>query len=132
MQKHLQSGMTFIELTIMILIIGILLAVVVPNANRWLGRGKEQATKSSLQVINNAVQEYQADTGQYPQSLEDLMHKPQDLSGWNGAYIKGKTLPHDGWNQEFVYKVNPRGTQPPFELYSYGDPTKEDGRIHAE
>ena len=130
MQKHLQSGMSFIEITIVILIMGIMAAVVLPNATRWLGRGKLTATKANLEALGNVIQEYQMDVGAYPNTLSDLVTKPQDVTGWNGAYLK--KLPKDGWQQEFVYKKNERGTQPPYELYSLGDPTQEDGRIYAE
>lgn len=132
MQKHLQSGMSFIEITIVLLIMGILAAVIAPNALRWVGRGKETSTKTGLQVIGHAVEEYQMDVGSYPQALSDLQKKPQDVTGWAGPYIKGEKTLKDGWNNEFIYKVNARGTQPPYELYSMGDPKKEDGRIYAE
>ena len=130
MQKHLQSGMSFIEISIVILIMGIMAAVIAPNMTRWLSRGKDTATKASLQSVSNVIQEYQMDVGAYPNALVDLVTKPQDVTGWNGAYLK--KVPKDGWNQEFIYKKNERGTQPPYELYSMGDPAKEDGRIYAE
>ena len=130
MQKHLQSGMSFIEISIVILIMGIMAAVIATNMTRWLSRGKDTATKASLQSVSNVIQEYQMDVGAYPNALVDLVTKPQDVTGWNGAYLK--KVPKDGWNQEFIYKKNERGTQPPYELYSMGDPAKEDGRIYAE
>lgn len=132
MQKHLQSGMSFIEITIVILIMGILAAVVAPNALRWVGRGKLTSTKTGLQTISNLIQEYQMDVGSYPNTLADLQKQPQDVTGWHGPYIKGEKTLKDGWGQEYIYKKNERGTQPPFELYSMGDPTQEDGRIYAE
>lgn len=132
MKKHLQSGMSFIEITIVILIMGILAAVVAPAALRWVGKGKVTATKTGLQVIASEIENYQMDVGSYPTTLADLTKKPQDVTGWDGPYIKGQNTLKDGWNNEFIYKVNSRGTQPPYELYSLGDPKQEDGRIHAE
>ena len=132
MQKHLQSGMSFIEISIVILIMGIMAAVIAPNMTRWLSRGKDTATKASLQSVSNVIQEYQMDVGAYPTALVDLQKKPQDVTGYGGPYIKGEKTLKDGWNQEFIYKVNARGTQPPYELYSMGDPKKEDGRMYAE
>ena len=97
MQKHLQSGMSFIEITIVILIMGILAAVVAPNTLRWVGRGKLTSTKTGLQTISNLIQEYQMDVGAYPSSLSDLQKQPQDVTGWHGPYIKGeKTLKDAG------------------------------------
>lgn len=132
MNKHTQSGMSFIEIMIVIAIIGTFLAVVGPNLTSWLGRGQKSATMSSLQAISNALETYQMDTGHYPESLEGLISQPSDESNWEGPYLKSKKIPLDGWKNEFTYKVNPKGTQPPYELYSLGDPKKEDDKIYAE
>lgn len=132
MNKHLQSGMSFIEVMIVLMIMGLFMAVVVPNAMKWLGRGRETTTKVSLNALQNAVEEYQMDVGQYPEDLESLINNTNGAENWHGPYLQKKKLPRDGWNQEFVYKVNPKGSQPPFELYSYGDPKQEDGKLYAE
>lgn len=132
MNKHVQPGMSFIEIMIVIAIIGTFLAVVAPNLTSWLGRGQKSATLSSLQTLSNALETYQMDTGHYPDSLEDLINQPADESNWNGPYLRKKQVPQDGWKQEFSYKRNEKGAQPPYELFSYGDPKKEDDKIYAE
>ncbi|NBV40472.1 prepilin-type N-terminal cleavage/methylation domain-containing protein [bacterium] len=130
MNKHVQPGMSFIEIMIVLAIMGVFIAMVGPNLASWLGRGQKSATLSTLRSITNELETYNMDTGHYPDSLEDLVTQPADESNWSGPYMN--RIPKDGWKQEFSYKRNDKGVQPPYELFSYGDPKKEDDKIYAE
>jgi general secretion pathway protein G len=121
--KTLQPGFNFIELLISITIIAIFIGIVGPRFMNLLGRGQKTATESTLKTI-----------GTYPNTLEDLIRKPENASNWQGPYAgdeeKGAiSIPVDAWGQPIQYKLNDRGAIPPFDLYSLGDPDKEDARI---
>lgn len=139
--KHnntLQPGFNFIEMMIVIVIIGILASMVGPKVFKLLSGGKKVATQNTLNVIKTGIQSYKMDTSVLPESLQDLMKKPEGVSGWDGPYAgeednTGKLeLKKDEWGGDIIYKKNPKGTTPAFELYSTGDPEKEDDRIYAK
>lgn len=115
-----QLGMSFIEITVVILIIGLFLGLVAPKAFEWLGRGKETTTKLALKSTNEAIIQFQADTSHLPTTLEDLVTKPSDpkIKDWHGPYLN--KFPKDGWKNELVYQINAAGSPHPFELYSLG------------
>ena len=136
--KTLQPGMTFIEIIIVITIMALFAAAVIPRLMSTLGRGQKTSTRSTLNVIAAGIQQYKIDVGTYPNKLEDLVKKPEGVSGWQEAYVGSEKtanpeVPRDAWGQEFEYKLNPRGSVPAYELYSKGDPDKaEEERIYAK
>jgi len=116
----LSAGFSLIEISVVILIIGILAATVGPATYRWLVKGRETSTKSSLNSIAQGINAYHAEIGSYPKELKDLVEKPSGTAGkkWSLPYLE-KGLPEDAWNHEFQYKLTP-GEEHPYELYSYG------------
>lgn len=115
------AGFSLIEIVIAVTIMGILAALVIPNITSYLRKAKVQSTRVALNNIQNAVQSFHADTSQYPSSLADLKNKPVDeklAKRYDGPYITKEPL--DGWGNEIIYTVNPKGSRPPYELYSWG------------
>lgn len=134
--KTLQPGMSFIEIVIVITIMGLFMAIAVPKLMSVLGRGKKAVTQTNLNVVADAIRQYKIDTNQYPNSLQDLVKKPDNVTGWHEAYVGNDTnpeVPKDGYGQDFEYKLNPPRSTPAYELYSKGDPDKpEEERIYAK
>jgi general secretion pathway protein G len=135
-QKTLQPGFSFIEMMIVLVIMGILMTMVGPRVMGLLGKGKKASTQSALKVVNQAIKQYKFDVGRLPDRLDDLIKKPENASGWDGPYAGDEDsanpeVQKDGWDQELVYVKKAPGTTPAYELYSNGDPEKEDDRIYA-
>ena len=132
--KNMQPGFTMIELMISLAIIMVILGMVVPGAMKMLGKGNRAATQNTLKVIDSAIFEYKSDVHALPTKLEDLDKRPEGIQGWNGSYLpekmQGKEVV-DGFGQPLVYKINARGSKKAYELYSNGDPEKEEDRIDA-
>lgn len=120
-RADLVQGFSLIEISVVILIMGILLATVGPATYRWLVKGKENSARASLNAISQAVNNYHAEIGSYPKELKDLVEKPSGAAGkkWSLPYLE-KGLPEDPWGNEFQYKVTP-GAEHAYELYSFGD-----------
>lgn len=122
MIKTIRAGFSLLELMIYIAIVGILLAVAVPNFFSYIEKARKSTTESNLRMLESAIIMYQLHTGQLPQRLSDLVKKPSDervAQKWEGPYLKGKEIPLDGWSNRFEYKQTPQGEHK-YELYSHG------------
>ena len=133
LDKTIKPGFSVIELMISLGIIMLILSFVVPGLSKILGKSNAASTKNTLKIINSAIMEYRQDVHIVPEKLEDLNKKPEGVQGWSGPYLEsmqGKEIV-DAWNQPIVYKKNERGSKKPYELYSNGDPEKEEEKIEA-
>ncbi len=128
-QRFYQQGFTLIEVMVVVVILGILAALIVPNVMGQSDRARVGTTKSTLSTVANALELYKMDTHHYPttqEGLDALVHKPANASNWlDGGYIKGG-LPKDGWGNDIQY-VAPGGNGKPYDLYSFGADGKEGG-----
>jgi general secretion pathway protein G len=68
-----QSGFTLIELMVVMLIIGVLMAIAVPSYIGAIKAAKESVLKEDLHVIRQAIDSYTMDKQKAPQSLQDLV-----------------------------------------------------------
>jgi type II secretion system protein G len=107
-----KRGFTLIELLIVVAIIGIIVAIAIPNLLNAIQRAKQKRTMADMRSIGTAAEAYAVDTNRYPAA-----------AGW--AYPSGcsypsttftsaiagvlaptyiRTIPlKDGWNSWFVY-----------------------------
>lgn len=122
-----KKGFTLIELMLVVIILGILVAMVVP---RLVGRGeqaRQQAAKADIHSnIALALDLYELDNGKYPGTLVDLLKDPGESKApnWNGPYLKRKAI--DPWGREYSYKT-PGQHNPDYDLYSLGSDGVEGG-----
>ncbi|MFA5115757.1 MAG: type II secretion system major pseudopilin GspG [Candidatus Omnitrophota bacterium] len=112
-----RSGFTFVEILLVVVIIGILASMVLP---RFVGRSEQARQQVALSDINSsiatALDMYELDNGVYPDKLGDLLEKPGELKSWSGPYLKKK--PVDPWGREYIYK--PSADKKDYELITYG------------
>jgi general secretion pathway protein G len=69
----LPSGFTLLELMIVISIIIILAAVALPQYQKTIMHARESVLRNDLFTLRSLVDQYSADKGKLPQSLEDLV-----------------------------------------------------------
>ena len=72
---RVRGGFTLIELLVVMTVIGILLSIVVPRYFDSVGRAEEAVLKENLMLMRDAIDKYRADSGRYPNSLDDLVSK---------------------------------------------------------
>lgn len=137
LQKSLKPGFSIVELAVALLIMGLLMSLVGPRVVGLLTSGRKTSTQNTLKVVKQAVKQYKMTVGTYPAKLQDLIDKPEGASGWDGPYVGDEDsanpeIPKDAWGQDLMYELKPRGSKPPFDLYSQGDPDKEEDRIDAK
>ncbi|HWG37406.1 MAG TPA: type II secretion system protein [Terriglobales bacterium] len=73
MVKRRSSGFTLIELIIALAIMGILLALAVPNYRSTLQASKEAVLRDDLFQLRSLISQYTLDKQEAPQSLDDLV-----------------------------------------------------------
>ena len=74
--KHIsKNGFTLIELLVVMAIIATLLSIAVPRYFHSLERSKEAILLQDLQIMRDAIDKYYADSGVYPETLDDLVSK---------------------------------------------------------
>jgi general secretion pathway protein G len=116
-------GFTLIEVMVVIVILGIIASMVVPN----LMGNKEQADKQKvvvdIQQLENALDLYKMQNGFYPTTEQGLQalttqptSEPMPRQFPEGGYIK--RLPKDPWNVE--YQLASPGEMGKIDIFSSG------------
>ena len=68
-----QGGWTLVELTIVISLITVLAAIALVGYRNAITRSREAVLKEDLFRMRNAIDQYYADRGEYPSTLENLV-----------------------------------------------------------
>ena len=125
-----QRGFTLIEIMVVVVILGILAALVVPQVMNRPDQAKITVAKGDIKAISAALDMYKLDNFSYPstqQGLNALVEKPSgnpQPRNWNrDGYLK--RVPKDPWGNDYQY-LSP-GTQGQFDLYSLGADGKQGG-----
>lgn len=118
-----ESGVTLIEMMVVLVIIGIVAALVVPNVIGRPDEARAAVAQADLRTIAASLEMYRLDSRGYPttdQGLKALSERPTlppVPPGWSeGGYLPG--LPVDPWDNPYIY-ISP-GQSAPYELMSLG------------
>lgn len=122
-KRYEAEGFTLIEILIAITIVGIMLAVIVPQFMKSPEEARIVAVKSTLGNFKQAINLFQLRIGRYPERLLDLVQKPRDAKlakKWTQPFLEDDEIPDDPWENAYRYKRTPGGSSHPYELYSDG------------
>lgn len=130
MNVRKQGGFTLIEIMVVVVILGILAALVVPQVMSRPDQAKVTVAQGDINAVAAALDMYRLDNFAYPstqQGLEALVKRPNGNpppKNWNpDGYLK--RVPKDPWGNDYRYLAP--GTRGPFDLYSLGADGKEGG-----
>jgi len=132
-QSGRQSGFTLIEIMVVIVILGILAAVVVPNIMSRPDEARIAKAKQDIRALSTALDLYKLDNYAYPttdQGIEALAIKPTSAPEPKHYRKEGylKKVPLDPWQNPYQY-LNP-GEHGLIDIYSLGpDQTPSDDDI---
>ena len=120
-RQRLAAGFTLIELMVVLVIIGVLAALIVPNVLDRADDARTTAARTDVTNLMQALKLYRLDNQRYPtseQGLQALVAKPtagpQPLN-WKPYLEK---LPNDPWTRPYQY-LNP-GVKGEIDVMSFG------------
>jgi len=119
--RRQQAGFTLIEIMVVMVIIGLLMALVGPNLIGRSEKAKVQAAQMQIERLGTVLDTFRLDVGRYPTSqegLQVLVQRPMGVDRWDGPYLN-KGIPKDPWDRPYIYR-SPGEAGRPYDLYSLG------------
>ena len=126
--KRQAAGFTLIEIMVVVVILGILGALIVPNVIGRPDQAKVEAAKSDLRAIATALEMYRMDNGNYPssdQGLDALVTQPSgypEARRWNPDGYLPK-VPKDPWDEPYLYVSEDNS----YDVYTFARDRREGG-----
>jgi general secretion pathway protein G len=121
LRRARQAGFTLIELMVVLVIIGVLAALIVPNVLDRADDARATAAKTDVNNLMQALKLYRLDNQRYPtteQGLQALVARPATPpvpTNWK-PYVE--KLPNDPWGRPYQY-LNP-GVKGEIDVMSFG------------
>ncbi|MBI3006953.1 MAG: prepilin-type N-terminal cleavage/methylation domain-containing protein [candidate division NC10 bacterium] len=98
-------GFTFVEMLIVVAIIGILATIALPSFQHAVTKAKEAALKENLFILRDVIDQHYADLERYPPTLAELVEK-RYLRRVPADPITGRA---DSWT--FVHATDEQGQE---------------------
>ena len=121
--KSNEEGFTLIEIMVVIIILGLLVAIVAPKILGRTDDARVTAAKLQIRQLEEALHLYKLDNGVYPsteQGLDALVNKPSvgdvPVRWREGGYAP--KIPVDPWTHSYLY-ISP-GAHGDYDISSYG------------
>jgi general secretion pathway protein G len=129
-----EQGFTLLEIMVVVVIIGLLVAAVAPNFIGQIDKAAVSRAKTDIRSIETSLNLYRLDNFRYPSSsegLEALVTNPGEASAPNWKQYLPR-VPLDPWDQPYQY-VSPGQRGGDFDVFTYGADRQEGGEgINAD
>lgn len=117
-----RAGYTLTEMLVVLVIIGLISAIVVPQTLGQMDRAKVRGARLKMESVAAALEMFSADLARYPtadEGLPALVDPPEGVAEWAGPYLSDRRLLKDPWGADVVY-APPAAPGDKFRLTSYG------------
>ncbi len=131
-RQRARGGFSLIELMVVIIILGLLAALVMPNVLGQSEQAKARLACVQMKSLAQALESFRMDNGRYPSTEEGLdalrtNPDPERYTGYlPGGYLSGSGALRDPWNNPYIY-IRENGS---FEIVSLGADGQEGGSGH--
>jgi general secretion pathway protein G len=128
LRRSAEHGFTLMEMLVVLVVIGLIAAVAIPQVMKLLGGAKHKAARIQLETLSQSLNYYQLDVGGYPtteQGLMALWQVPGQNDAWNGPYVRQEQQLRDPWGRPFIYRSP--GQAGAYDLITLGGDGKEGG-----
>jgi general secretion pathway protein G len=125
----MRRGFSLIEVMIVIVILGLIASLVVPNLIGQSTKAKEKLVCVQMKSLKNALDTFKLEEGSYPtteEGLKALIQNPNPQKYKNypqNGFLGAKKLPKDPWGHPYIY-INNNGE---IDIISLGADGKEGG-----
>jgi general secretion pathway protein G len=125
----MKKAFSLIEIMIVIVILGLIASLVVPNLIGQSEKAKEKLVCIQMKSLKDSLDSFKIEEGSYPttqEGLEALIKNPNPQKYKNypqKGFLSSKKLPKDPWGNDYLY-VNNDGN---IDLISLGADGKEGG-----
>jgi type II secretion system protein G len=127
MTRRQRGGFTLIELLVVLTIIGLIMAIAIPNLLAAVQKAKQKRSMSDMRWVATAIESYAIDYRNYPPAAMQVLPVlyggipyPTGTLGQMANYVTPsylKVLPLvDGWNSWFLYEAS----EPDYAVVSAG------------
>lgn len=118
-----QAGFTLVEIMIVMTIVGILITLAEPTYHSQIVKARETSLKKSLFVMRDVMDQYAADQGRYPDSLQTLV----DQGYLRGLPVDPFTRANDTWIEVMEDVTDGEDTPGVFDIHSGSNLVALDG-----
>ena len=124
----MKKAFTLIEIMIVIVIMGLLATLVVPNIIGQGEQAKQKLVCVQMKSLKDALDNFKIQEGNYPTTEEGLKAliqnpNPQKYKNYpSGGFLGSKKLPKDPWGGDYIYVNNGD-----IDIISLGADRKEGG-----
>ena len=129
--RRAQHGFTLIEIMVVVVILGILAAVAVPNIMSNPEQARDERARHDIRTLESQMEMYRLDNHRYPttdQGLEALVERPTsqpEPPNWKeGGYMR--SVPTDPWGNEYEY-LDADDADGRIMIYTYGPDGRRGG-----
>jgi general secretion pathway protein G len=122
-----EQGFTLLEIMVVVVIIGLLVAAVAPQFMGQIDKAAVSRARQDIRQIETSLNLYRLDNFRYPstsEGLEALVTNPGEANAPNWRQVL-KSLPRDPWDQPYHY-ASP-GQHGDFDVFTYGADRQEGG-----